>query len=381
MGFNANQIRLEDITPLLKKLIAIPSISGNEHKISNYLIKYLSKCGFETEEISTPKCGPSILAYHSFKSDGPNLLFYGHLDTVEPSNDWKHNPFITILKNNSLYGLGTSDMKGGISALIVAALKIAHMKLNGSLTLTFTSDEELYSRGCDNLIKLGKLKRIDGAISAEPTGLHSIRIGNMGRVVYDLTMQYRTSHALSKVRKNVIADASRFILKIDKTPALKRNLTVLAINSETDFLSNPAKCRLLINKQLETGETERQALTQIRKILKNLRLKSNFKIKIFRRPTPNMKPYLLNRRSKIIRAVEDACLEITGRKPAKRIGTCAGDENYLVNRARIPTVTLGPKGGNEHAPNEYVNLQSLVEASNVYVKTAEIFLANNMKKY
>ncbi|MEM2915156.1 MAG: M20/M25/M40 family metallo-hydrolase, partial [Candidatus Bathyarchaeia archaeon] len=356
MKYANHQISLENIIPLLKKLITIPSVSGNEQEISNYLIKYLSNYGFETEEIPTPKSGPSILAHHYFKAEGLNLLFYGHLDTVAPVKGWKHHPFKPTLTKNFLYGLGACDMKGGISALIAASIKLAQMKLCGSLTLAFSSDEELYSRGCDRLIRLGKLEKIDGAIVAEPTGLSTLEIGRQGRLVYDVTVESRAAHALSKVDSNAIVDSSKIILNINKLPVKKRHITVLAVNSETDFLSIPDMCRLLIHRQLKMGETKKQALTQMEKLIEKLNLKSDVQIKIFKRPTPDMKPYMVDKKSKIVKAVETACLNVTGRKPRKTIGICVGDENYLVNRAKIPTVTLGPEGGNEHSPDAYVNL-------------------------
>ena len=374
MEYDTDQIQLEDIIPTLKKLVAIPSVSGSEYEISNYLRKYLSKCGFKTEEISTPKCGPSILAYHSFKSEGPNLLFYGHLDTVAPVKGWRHQPFKPTLTKNFLYGIGASDMKGGLAALIAASIKIIQMKLRGRLTLAFSSDEELYSRGCDRMVRLGKFKRIDGALVAEPTGLN-MEIGSLGRIVYDLTVQSCTYHALSKADGNAIVDASRIILNLNKLPIEKKYVTVLTVNSETDFLSTPDTCKLLIHRQLKIGESKKQALTQMRSLVSSLHLKSHVKIKIFKRPTPDMKPYIIDKKSKIVEAVENACVKVLRRKPRKTVGICVGDENYLVNRAKIPTVTFGPKGGNEHSPDEYVHLTSLVDTANIYVKAAEAFLA------
>ncbi len=371
----SNSVHIKYIIPLLKKLITIPSISGSEQELANYLVKYLSKYGFETEEVSIPKCGPSILAYHHFKTEGKNILFYGHLDTVAPVEGWRYRPFKPTLTKNALYGLGACDMKGGLASLIASSIKLRQMDLNGSLTLAFASDEELYSRGCDRLIRLGKFKKIDGAIVGEPTGLSNLEISRHGRIVYDMTVKNRPIHALSKTDGNAIVDSSKIILNLENLPIEKRYITILAVNSETEFLSTPDVCRLLIHRQLKIGDTKKQALTQMKKLIEDLRLKSNVKIKFFKRPTPDMKPYVVSEKSRIVKTVENACLQVTGRKPRKAIGICVGDENYIANRARIPTVTLGPAGGNEHSPDEYVNLASLLDASNIYVKSAEAFLA------
>jgi succinyl-diaminopimelate desuccinylase len=52
------------------------------------------------------------------------------------------------------------------------------------------------------------------------------------------------------------------------------------------------------------------------------------------------------------------------------------DENYLATRTNIPTITLGPKGGNAHSANEYVEIDSVVKASKIIAYACYGFLTD-----
>jgi acetylornithine deacetylase/succinyl-diaminopimelate desuccinylase family protein len=381
------KVTLNEVLPQLKKLIRIPSVSGNEHDLANYLEKYLSSCGFKSELVQVQGCGPTILARNDFKKKKPTLLFYGHIDTVKPCEGWDHSPFKPVIKNNLVYGLGACDMKGGLSALICSAEKIINMDLDCNVLFAFATDEELYSRGCDTLIRRGKLRGVDAAISAEPTGLSLIEIGRRGRIVYDVKVRGHSSHgAIPEQGVNAVNEASKLILNLEKLPLGKYNSTVfgsvsvLSISGGTEFLSVPDSCHILIDRHLVPGESKEAALSQLENLVKSLNSQAEFKVKIMERKTPFMDPYILKEDAKIIKIVEEACQKVIKTKPRRVVGLSVADENYLVNRAKIPTVTIGPSGGNDHSPNEYVNLSSVVDAANIYVLTAAIFSKNYLNK-
>ncbi|MEM3737217.1 MAG: M20/M25/M40 family metallo-hydrolase [Candidatus Bathyarchaeia archaeon] len=372
-------ITLRDVKPILEELISIPSVSGNEHDIADWLANYLSGLGFNVEKIDTPECGPDILASLSRGEKGACLLLYGHMDTIEPVSGWAYPPFKPTLKGSRLYGLGASDMKGGIAAILAAANKLRRVKLRGSLLVAFGSDEELYSRGCDALIQKGKLRGIHAAISAEPTQLDLVE-GRGGRAVYEVSVKGTSSHgALAEEGVNAVDEAARFITHLKRLPlkrfrGVKGAVSILSVSGGTEFLSIPDFCRILVDRLLVPGETKETALKQIEKLIADLDSDAKFRVRLMTRKTPFMEPYVLSRRSLISNIVERACQIVSGFKPRRRIELSVGDENYLVVRGRIPTVSIGPKGGGAHAPNEYVDLPSVVEAAKIYAASAAIYL-------
>ncbi|MGP3667978.1 MAG: M20 family metallopeptidase [Candidatus Bathyarchaeota archaeon] len=368
-------VNVNEVNKMLKKLISIPSVSGSEHEITDYVEEKLLAYGFNVERILVKGCGPTLFAYYKTNPKGLNLLFYGHLDTVKPVEGWAFPPFKPKIIDGKMYGLGSCDMKGGLAAILEALKRLTNLKkLYGNIFVALVSDEELYSRGCDSLIKLGKLKGIDAAISAESTSVSRMEIGRFGRAVYDIIVKGRSSHVTNfKKRVDAVVEASKIVLSLKKLGG-EGSFTVLAINGGTEFLSTPDTCRIVIDKQLSLKESKEAFLRKIKNLTKKLNLKSSVTVKVFKRPTPYMKPYVLGSRgNRIIEAVEKACKVVKGRFPKKVVGKCVGDENYLVVRAQIPTVTIGPKGGNEHSANEYVYLNSVADAANIYLYSTLFF--------
>lgn len=109
-----------------------------------------------------------------------HLGFAGHVDVVPPGDPgaWTHLPFGGIIAEESVWGRGAVDMKGGIAAFIAA---VAELVLSGSdlptLSFLLTSDEE--GPGVDGTVKvLPELERsgrlADHYVVGEPTSEQSI---------------------------------------------------------------------------------------------------------------------------------------------------------------------------------------------------------------
>jgi len=363
----------------LAELVSIPSVSGNEHDVANYLASRLSELGFATEKVETPGCGPTILARFDYSKLGSCLLLYGHTDTVEPTAGWRYSPFKPTIRGCRLYGLGAYDMKGGIAAILGAAERLSMMELKGSLLIALGSDEELYSRGCDALIRRGGLRGVDAAISAEPTELDVVE-GRRGRVVYEVTVRGLSSHgAYAEEGVNAVDEAARFVSCLKRLPlgrfrGVKGSVAILSMSGGTEFLSVPDSCRMLVDRLLAPGETKEEVLRQMQKLVTDLNSKAEFRVKLMRRRTPFMEPYMLGRRSGILKTVEKAHRIVCGSKPRICVGLSTSDDNYLAVRGKIPTVSIGPRGGRAHAPDEYIDLPSVVDSAKIYAVATAIYL-------
>ena len=70
---------------------------------------------------------PQLVARFSGADGGPTLLFNGHIDVVsaEPRERWSSDPFKPEVRGGRLYGRGACDMKGGVAAMVMAALVLA----------------------------------------------------------------------------------------------------------------------------------------------------------------------------------------------------------------------------------------------------------------
>ena len=100
----------KDVLEILEKLVSFNTINDLEnHKIVEWIKKYLDSIGFECKEIIDKKENKKCLIAKI--GEKQNLGFSGHLDTVNAGDGWKNNAFKLEKDSQNAYGLGTCDMK------------------------------------------------------------------------------------------------------------------------------------------------------------------------------------------------------------------------------------------------------------------------------
>ena len=133
---------------LLQALVRFDTVNppGNERPAIEYLDRYLSAAGFETEILAEQPDRPNLVATLRAAADGPVLCLLGHVDTVlaDPA-EWRHDPWSGDLADGFLWGRGALDMKSQVAAEAVAGAALARggwRPQSGALKLVFVSDEE-----------------------------------------------------------------------------------------------------------------------------------------------------------------------------------------------------------------------------------------------
>lgn len=159
---------------ILRKLVKIDSCQpdGNESDmvrvIRSFFPDYVEKPVFEHGNNRS-----SMILKLQGKSAQGGLAFIGHLDTVPygQSASWKDHPLSATEKDGYIYGRGTSDMKGGLTSMIAAALSVLEtgVQPQEDIYFCFTADEENGGAGAVQLSKLPFLKSVKEFIIAEPS--------------------------------------------------------------------------------------------------------------------------------------------------------------------------------------------------------------------
>lgn len=181
-----------ELIELTKELIETPTENppGNNYKdCALFIEKKLREIGVETKFIKVPESLSKKLAPHGLglprisvigrvkgKSEDPTFHFHGHYDVVPAGKGWTMNPFKPKEKNGKIFGRGAADMKGGLASIIIAtkAFLEAYKKFDGTLTFSFTPDEETGgAAGAEYIAKMGHIKA-DMAIMPEPTGIDTV---------------------------------------------------------------------------------------------------------------------------------------------------------------------------------------------------------------
>jgi acetylornithine deacetylase/succinyl-diaminopimelate desuccinylase-like protein len=141
----ATLIQQGRLVELTQTLVEIPSVTGNEHSLSDWVFDYLTSLGMDdVKRLPVKDAGDTIVSCLEGSQDGPGMLLLFHLDTFNVCDGWYTDPFKTVRDGNRLFGLGIHDMKAG-GACILGALEAivrSGTKLGGRLYIVATTDEE-----------------------------------------------------------------------------------------------------------------------------------------------------------------------------------------------------------------------------------------------
>ncbi len=133
---------------VLRSLIRFDTVNppGNERPAIEYLEAYLSDAGFSTETLGVSEDRPNLIATLEGESEGPTLVYLGHVDTVlAAAAEWTHDPWSGEVDGGFLWGRGALDMKSQVAAEAVAGAELARegwRPARGALKLVFVADEE-----------------------------------------------------------------------------------------------------------------------------------------------------------------------------------------------------------------------------------------------
>ncbi|MEA1927110.1 MAG: ArgE/DapE family deacylase [Candidatus Auribacterota bacterium] len=193
----------QEIVSLCRSLVKIPTPNppGDTRSAVEFLKSYLEERHISSRVIAGEVSKPNLLAVMEGKAPGRHLVFNGHLDVfpVVDKTAWNDPPFSGALKEDKIFGRGSCDMKGGLTASIAAFLVLSRFKdrLRGKITLTIVSDEE-------NMGPWGARYLIDHfpeevcgdvLINGEPSGRGNIICGEKGHLWIEISARGRGAHS------------------------------------------------------------------------------------------------------------------------------------------------------------------------------------------
>jgi acetylornithine deacetylase/succinyl-diaminopimelate desuccinylase family protein len=363
----------DKMVKLVSDMVKIPSVSGDEKKLAEFLNKYCTKLGFSTK---IDRHG-NFFAFIKGKRAGKRLIFNSHLDTVEVGDGWERDPFSGKIDGDKLWGRGSTDCKGAIGAQIIAALSIveAGLDFSGEICLMYPVEEEVQNvsrKGTYLALKDGFTG--DMAINGEDTDLH-VCLACEGMLEVLITTHGVGAHgATPQEGKNAIRMMCRVIDELEKiVPGVNKYTGSGAINPgiiQGGQRSSvvPDTCTLKCSRFTVPGETGGLFLNQINEIFARLKAEDTaFKAEV--EMTYESNPSIVDEKELIVSAIQNAHAIID--KDCPLLGTPQHDDaDFLSNVGHIPTVLYGPGTGLlAHMPNEYLKISELDEAAKVYALT------------
>ena len=381
-----DHITKERVIEITKTLVEIPSETGKEKVIGDWLIAFFEELGLsEITRLPVEEAGDTVYAVYK-GGDGPKLMLNFHIDTFDAFEGWDTPPFKVVEKEGRLYGLGAHDMKGGAACALVAleALVKSGTRLGGDLIISGTSDEEYWSRGAHELIKSGILAGCEYCIVPEPADHATILIGQRGRHVFKLRFYGSSISAAYDEGINAIVDASKVIAEFEKHKpdgfgylpeyGMRGTLCVTGFHSGGDKIYVPELSEVTIDRHILPGQTVEDAADQIKRIITEADIKGRYELTWDERPTPAPTSYITPPDSKLVQTAK-RCLEAElGEEVRFELARSVADTNHIAVYGELPTIIMGPSGGNTCEANEWVDIKSLPQITRAIINSVRELL-------
>lgn len=406
----------EDVIQLAEALIRFPSENhapkGLEMECQGFVAETFRGLGLELDVFEPPEV-PGLVDHPVFwpgreYKDRPNvvgtwrgadprsghsLLFSSHADVVTASKGGRHNPYEPVREDGKLYGRGSNDMKGGLAASIMAlrCLKESGVRLNGDTILESVVDEEM---GGSNGTLAARLRghNADACIVPEPNGM-VVSSAHRGGGMWEITL--KGSPGMPFGSDNLINPAygiGRLVVAIEEwekarnaritTPALYAAApglpVILSRVIADDFESGtgdgvPSRAKLEVWVEEYPGTTFQEHYDRFIGHLKKVAAetpaveKCEMEIEQMTRFLPGSE---IPSDHPIVRALSRGYQRVLGQAPEIRGAPFACDVYIFNLYSPTPCALLGPRGGNAHAPDEWVEIQDLIDLTKIFADTA-----------
>ena len=356
---------------LTRKLVQFDTINppGNEKDCCCYIGRILELGGFHVDYYEYAYGRRSLIARLTDKGGLP-ICFTGHLDTVPlGTKNWSKDPYQGELDGDRLYGRGSSDMKSGVAAMVLATLDYARqVGRENNVVLVLTAGEET---GCEGAFYLSGLEGILGdatsIIVGEPTANRPF-LAHKGVFWLKASVSGVTSHgsmpdlgvnAIYKAAR-IVADLESFQFSVDEHHQLGYpTLNLGTIRGGENINSVPDKVTLEIDIRSTPNISHKEILSKIQNLLgAEVEIGSIVDVEGF--STSSEDPFY----HKVSSAIE----KVSGSSPIPSAAPYFTDGPILQRAMGLPPmVILGPgEPSMAHQTDEYCSISKIAQSYEIY---------------
>jgi acetylornithine deacetylase/succinyl-diaminopimelate desuccinylase-like protein len=418
---NVPPVAAEEVVNLLCELINIPSLTGREQQVAEFLVDHMRKLGLEARLQEVEPGRSNAIAVLRGSGDGPALVFNGHLDTttsgrleedyaglgeVVPGN----SPYAYI-KDGHVYGLGAYNMKGGVAAAVcaVGALARAGIKLRGDVIIAAVTGESEKAPVDGTLRSFqGPVYRGGGvgtryyithgpvpdmAIVCEPTALwvtnadsgylwvKVIVKGGSGKIVVVESPLLSAVSVMTQVIQAIEAWAPEYSVRHRFDTGIgfiEPKVNVGAVEGGFPFkpVYHPAVCHAYVDVRLTPAMRPTDASEELRAVIERLRQKVpalNYELEIYASNFPATVTSPSSRVVQVALQMQERVLGEPQTQPPSRIFHFWNDTNVFRQHG-VPAVMVGPGGERDESqkfdPGQHVGIRQLENAANIYALAA-----------
>jgi succinyl-diaminopimelate desuccinylase len=208
-----------DAVALTRSLLQFDTVNppGRERNCARYAGSLLEEWGYKVDYYEYADARTSVIARAGGSDSKAPLCLTGHLDVVPlGARAWTKDPFRGDTDGDRLYGRGSSDMKAGVAAILLAARSMAK-RLAGTpgIVIVLTAAEEGGCIGSKNLVETRLLGRAGAMIVGEPTSNFPL-VGHKGSVKFHARFKGVSAHgSMPQLGVNAIYKAARALGRLE----------------------------------------------------------------------------------------------------------------------------------------------------------------------
>jgi len=365
----------------LADLIAIRSYTGQEGPAVERTLQELRAIG--CDEVWRDSAGNALGRI----GHGQRVILYdAHLDTNEIGDEtaWPHPPLQPVVENGALWGLGASDCKGGVAAIVYGAAILKTLHLTSDFTLWVmgaTLEEDAEGFALRSLVERDGLCP-DVVLLAEATDL-SLRRGQWGRCEVRVRTAGKAVHASQpQLGESALLKMLPIVAALEAmNPALPEHpvfgrgtQTVTLIEGPHTPNSVPGWCEVALDRRTVPGETAASVLAGIQAVVAPLGGVARIAEQPVRTYTglaldgPSFFPgWYLGDEQPLLHAGRETYRCLWGTAPEVGVWRFSTDGTYAAGQAGIPTLGFGPQEERYvHAVDDQVDLLKLQQAAAFY---------------
>jgi succinyl-diaminopimelate desuccinylase len=339
-----------DARALTERLIRYDTSDGEGiRKAAGFVKGWLESRDIPVEELEIR--GLPVLAARAGSTEGPTVVFHGHLDVV-PARPEQFDP---VVEDDRIYGRGAYDMKGALAAMMGALQELREAR-GVQVLLAVVPDEESeeeIDRGTEFLIKSGYTG--DFAITGEPTDLH-VGVQAKGVLAMRLEVIGTSAHGATPwLGDNAILKALDTFRSIESLPFARESSDLFdrpSINLGRilggDALNKvPDACVIDVDIRYLPGQDPQDIRRQVSE-LPDVAVVAQF----------HRTPAIVDRNNPFVRVLGESVEKVLESSPMS-VGRDGASDAICFISAGVPAVEFGPIGGGHHGPQEWVSISSL----------------------
>lgn len=381
---------------LTQKLVRRQSYSGNEKDVSEELTKFFKEDGFD--DVHVDKYGNTI-GHIKGSKPGPKIVFDGHMDTVPVTDEseWQYPPFEAEIHDGKIYGRGTSDMKGALASMAVAASNFKEKTggdFAGEIFVAGIVHEECFEGVAAR--EVSAYAKPDYVIIGEASNCN-VKIGQRGRAEIKIEVLGKPAHSANPEKGiNAVYKMCKVIEAIKTLKPTHHDRLGDGILELVDIKSSPfpgasvvpEKCVATYDRRLLVNETKKSVLASINELLEKLMKEDNeLKVRAYYTEADEkcftgeiiegerfFPGWIFDEDEDWVEKVV-AKLKDKGQNPEiTQYNFCTNGSHYA-GEAKIKTLGIGPSRENlAHTVNEYIEISELEKVVDSYEAVMEALL-------